>query len=343
MKAINAHMWFIQVASSHGFSAGERLLWYAIAYALIDNKQPLDENGSVQIGTNELMRLTGLSKATLWRARNDLIARGLLKVEKRTYHIQTYALIGFTQKPDGFTQKPDGFTQKPDGFTQKPDGFTQKPDGFTQKPDGFTQKPPDVPQQSANAAIPTDCAQQGEGDAQNAKPVQEEEEKEEEEEDIYYNILLNNTDKKEDIYNNNIYNNNIYNIYNSEKDKESVLANRLCDFWKQRTGNQLAMSTAQRLVVQAKNSKMDFDVLLLLLERSESANSPMQYAFKLLLDWKQNNVHTRADAESYLNRRITQREQYHQRTYTPSDDALDAMMEEWRAVSEVASNDKRSE
>lgn len=103
------------------------------------------------------------------------------------------------------------------------------------------------------------------------------------------------------------------------------------------------MSTAQRLVVQAENSKMDFDVLLLLLERSESANSPMQYAFKLLLDWKQNNVHTRADAESYLNRRIAQREQYHQRTYTPSDDALDAMMEEWRAVSEVASNDKRSE
>ncbi len=329
MKAINAHMWFIQVASSHDFSAGERLLWYAIAYALIDNKQPLDENGSVQIGTNELMRLTGLSKATLWRARNDLIARGLLKVENRSCRVQTYALIGFTQKPDGFTQKPDGFTQKPESFTQKPESFTQK----------LT----DVPLSPANAVIPTDCARQGEGDAQNAKPVQEEEEKEEEEEDIYYNILLNNTDKKEDIYNNNIYNNNIYNIYNSEKDKESVLANRLCDFWKQRTGNQLAMSTAQRLVVQAENSKMDFDVLLLLLERSESANSPMQYAFKLLLDWKQNNVHTRADAESYLNRRIAQREQYHQRTYTPSDDALDAMMEEWRAVSEVASNDKRSE
>ncbi len=313
MKAINAHMWFIRVASSHGFSAGERLLWYAIAYAMIDNKQPLDENGSVQIGTNELMRLTGLSKTALWRARNNLIARGLLKVENRSCRVQTYALIGFSQKPDSFSQKPDGFSQKPESFSQKPT---------------------DVPLNPANTAIPTDCARQGEGDAQNTKPVQEEEEKEEEE-DIYYNILLNSTEKKEDIYNNNIYNNNIYNIYNSEKDEDSVLADRLCDFWKQRTGNQLAMSAAQRLVVQAKSSKMDFDVLLLLLERSESANSPMQYAFKLLLDWKQNNVHTRADAESYLNRRITQREQYHQRTYTPSADALDAMMEEW--------NDKRSE
>lgn len=96
---------------------------------------------------------------------------------------------------------------------------------------------------------------------------------------------------------------------------------------------------------------MDFDVLLLLLERSESANVPMQYAFKLLLDWKQHDIHSRADAEAYLTQRNNQsgkhiqppkrEQQYHQRTYTPSDAALDAMMEEWRSKSEVAGNGER--
>lgn len=305
-NALDAHMWFIKYASDHGFNTGERLLWYAIAYELIDNGQPVDENGNVQISTNELMNLTSLPKTSLWRARNDLTERGLLKVENGdTRRMPTYTLIGSTLELYGSTLKRYGSTVK----------LTN------------------VPQNPAIAGIARDCGVVR--DFPNISQIGEEEE------DIY-NIYISN---------NNTNTNNIDNIYiNHNNIDDNSLAGRLCAFWLQQTGRRIAMETAQRLVTQAKVAKMDFDVLLLLLERSESANVPMQYAFTLLLDWKKNGIHTKADAENYLTRRKERKDkyvqppkrlkeqEYNQRTYTPSDAALDAMMEAWRQESEVARN-----
>ena len=304
-------MWFIKYASDHGFNTGERLLWYAIAYELIDNGQPVDENGNVQISTNELMNLTGLLQSSFYRARDDLISRGLLRIVNGTRkRLPTYSLIVPTSGNIPTHGNNSMRLFPPEGTTN-------------------------VPQNPAIAGIARDCGVVR--DFPNISQIGEEEE------DIY-NIYISN---------NNTNTNNIDNIYIDKlrhSENDDALAGRLCAFWLQQTGRRIAMETAQRLVTQAKVAKMDFDVLLLLLERSESANVPMQYAFTLLLDWKKNGIHTRADAENYLTRRKERKDkyvqppkrlkeqEYNQRTYTPSDAALDAMMEAWRQESEVARN-----